>query len=77
MVIVTAHNLAYMKTAWQIPPNPAGSGADVAVDCANGDDASSQNTLTSGDNPFWAVDLGDVYPIQEVSFTPEDSSEYL
>ena len=75
-VYILAHNLAFSMTAWNFPSNPLGDDAFIAVDC-RGDDRDKPNLKTKtadDDNPYWAVDLEDVYAIQEIVFTPADSS---
>ena len=78
-VYIMANNLAYSKSAWKIPTD-SNNDANIAVDCKFGfgmRDFTQQTQTATGDNPFWAMDLGDVYKVQEVSFTPADNSRYM
>ena len=75
-IYIFTHNLAYAKTAWNFPSNPHGDDAYKAVDCRSDyvDDPYQQTKTADDNSPFWGVDLGDVYAIQEIVFTPADSS---
>ena len=77
-VFTLAHNLAYWKTAWHVPPNPTGDDAYFAIDCSFDlfDTYTQQTKTADGDNPYWAVNLGEIYGIQEISFSPTDSGKY-
>ena len=66
-----------MKSAWKVPSD-SNIDADIAVDCSFGPGVSefAQYTQTADDNhPFWAVDLGDKYAVQEVCFAPPENSK--
>ena len=76
-VNILAHNLAFSKSAWKVPSD-SDNDASIAVDCKFGFGMMplTQLTQTAEDNhPFWAVDLGGVYAIQEISFAPTENSK--
>ena len=75
---IAALNLAYSKPAWQVLPAAPGDVATVATDCSfNAPDSFVGTQTAAGDGPFWAVDLGVAYEINEILFTPRDTSEYM
>ena len=65
LLLFVAVNLAFSKPAWQVPPAASGD-ATKATDCSIHVSETLEQTQTStGDRPFWAVDLGEAYEIIE------------
>ena len=82
LIIYSVHiispNLAFSKSAWKVPSD-SNDDAHIAVDCKFrfGMTPLTLQTKTADDNnPFWAVDLGGVYAIQEISFAAVENSKH-